>query len=317
MKIRMIPPTLTILFAMLILLALPPLPALPATAAEHFPLLSGASWTLTDPDDQSGLPHHLGGQQIWQDRLCQARTEFLDDQFHGTTYWSEDAAGRVLLHGLEYPPGGTGTWLFDPAVVMLDPEDGLGEQSATATHVYEVQEHGLEHQGQSTARVQVVGTDPVTTPLGTFAAITVRTIWEGSPSAPWRYGADGEFSYAPQIGPVRIGAAGLTVPRWLLSGLEGVTVASAGTAPRPLRLEAGPNPFNRATTLRFSLLAGGPVRLEVVDLAGRRVDVLRDEPLAAGSHAVTWQPRALASGVYLARLEAGGRTATTRLLLVE
>jgi hypothetical protein len=116
---------------------------------------------------------------------------------------------------------------------------------------------------------------------------------------------------------VRIGAAGLNEPRWLLSALEGLTVASAGTALRPLRLEAGPNPFNPITTLRFSLPETGPVRLEVVDLAGRRVDVLREGPLAAGFHAVTWQPRALASGVYLARLEAGGRTATTRLLLVE
>jgi hypothetical protein len=311
MTIRMIPPTPTILLAMPILLAAP------AMAAEHFPLESGASWTLTSPDDQSSWTYHLGGQHIWQDRLCQARTEFLDDQFLGTTYWSEDAAGRVLLHGLESPPGGAGTWLFDPAVVMLAPEDGLGEQTATTTHVYEVQEHGLEHQGQFTVRVQVVGTEPVTTPLGTFAAITVRTIWEGSPAAPWRYAADGEFSYAPQIGPVRIGAAGLHEPRWLLSALEGLTVASAGTSLRPLRLEAGPNPFNPTTTLRFSLPEAGPVRLQVVDLAGRRVAVLRDGPLAAGFHAVTWQPRALASGVYLARLEAGSRTATTRLLLVE
>jgi hypothetical protein len=67
-----------------------------------------------------------------------------------------------------------------------------------------------------------------------------------------------------------------------------------------------PNPFNPTTTIAFSLDRGGPVSLVVYDLAGREVDRLVTGELGAGRHAVTWQPRGLASGVYVYRLRAGG-----------
>ncbi len=88
--------------------------------------------------------------------------------------------------------------------------------------------------------------------------------------------------------------------------------------PRPFALEPNyPNPFNPSTTLAFSLPADGPVTLEVFDATGRRVATLVEGELPAGRHAVTWRPVDRASGVYFARLRAGGKTAVTRLVLLK
>ncbi len=83
-----------------------------------------------------------------------------------------------------------------------------------------------------------------------------------------------------------------------------------------------PNPFNPVTTIRFELRAAGPVRLEVYDLAGRRVATLVREHLGAGAHEVQWPGTdddglRAASGVYICRLQAGGLTENRRLALVK
>lgn len=57
-------------------------------------------------------------------------------------------------------------------------------------------------------------------------------------------------------------------------------------------------------------------------MAGRRVDTLHAGPQVAGTHAVTWngtdsEGRRVASGVYLFRMQAGGRTYVTRGTLLE
>jgi hypothetical protein len=83
-----------------------------------------------------------------------------------------------------------------------------------------------------------------------------------------------------------------------------------------------PNPFNPQTSIRFELREAGPVRLEVYDLAGRRVASLLHEVRDAGAHEVVWRGeddtgRRAASGVYVCRLQAGGVTSNRRLALVK
>jgi hypothetical protein len=82
-----------------------------------------------------------------------------------------------------------------------------------------------------------------------------------------------------------------------------------------------PNPFNPSTTLRFSLEGRGPVSLTVYDVAGRLVDVLVDEVMDAGPHEVVWDGldkagRAVASGIYMYRLEAGEFKETRKMVLI-
>ncbi len=77
-----------------------------------------------------------------------------------------------------------------------------------------------------------------------------------------------------------------------------------------------PNPFTRATTVRFRLPAPGPVRLDVFDLTGRRVACLLDEPRAAGEHAVAWESGETPAGVYYVRLRTAGRDIASRCVKV-
>jgi flagellar hook assembly protein FlgD len=81
-----------------------------------------------------------------------------------------------------------------------------------------------------------------------------------------------------------------------------------------------PNPFNPATAIPFSLSRPERVRLTVYDALGRAVAVLASGSFAAGSHTVRWDGRdtrgnAVSSGVYLYRLDAGGKAETRKMLL--
>jgi hypothetical protein len=90
-----------------------------------------------------------------------------------------------------------------------------------------------------------------------------------------------------------------------------------------LRLcQNAPNPFNPRTAIRFDLPVAGTVRLAVYDVAGRLVRTLVDGDLPNGTHEAVWDgrdatARAMASGGYLARLEAGGQVRTVRMSLVQ
>jgi hypothetical protein len=101
-----------------------------------------------------------------------------------------------------------------------------------------------------------------------------------------------------------------------------LTTPVPGSTLATLRLYPNdPNPFNPRTTIRFDLPGAGPVRLVVYDVAGRLIRVLADGELAAGAHEAVWDGRDLsgrfmASGSYLARLEAGGKLTTVRMSLV-
>lgn len=91
-------------------------------------------------------------------------------------------------------------------------------------------------------------------------------------------------------------------------------------APAP-RLAVSPNPFNPQTTLSFKLERGASARLEIFDLAGRRVRTLAAGTLAAGRHELRWDGRdqagrAVPSGTYLGRLRTPGGEALARMQLV-
>jgi hypothetical protein len=88
--------------------------------------------------------------------------------------------------------------------------------------------------------------------------------------------------------------------------------------PTEFRLHANyPNPFNPSTVIRYDLPVQGHVHLSVYDLTGRRVAMLVDETVAAGTHQVTWDATGIASGVYIYRIETAGYVATHRMTLVK
>lgn len=86
-------------------------------------------------------------------------------------------------------------------------------------------------------------------------------------------------------------------------------------------LPSRPNPFRDRVAFRIDLPAETDVDLELFDGSGRRIATLVDGPLSAGAHQREWNGRAdsgeqLPSGVYFARLRAGGEERKIRVLRV-
>jgi subtilisin-like proprotein convertase family protein len=86
-------------------------------------------------------------------------------------------------------------------------------------------------------------------------------------------------------------------------------------------LDGYPNPFNSSTTIRYVLPREGVVNLSLYNTLGQEVRTLVSAPMAAGEHRAIWDGRDArgmdaASGMYLVRLEAAGRLATGKLLLL-
>ncbi len=82
-----------------------------------------------------------------------------------------------------------------------------------------------------------------------------------------------------------------------------------------------PNPFTPRTVLTFDLPVVAEVTIEVYSVSGRRVASLADEIMPAGTHGVPWHGtddvgRPLPSGVYFARVRAGGKEAVHSMVLL-
>lgn len=83
-----------------------------------------------------------------------------------------------------------------------------------------------------------------------------------------------------------------------------------------------PNPSRASTTFAFTLPRDGTVRLEILDVGGRRVRSLLRGPQASGAGSARWDGRDEAGrpsppGVYLVRLEACGTVARQKIVKVE
>jgi len=86
--------------------------------------------------------------------------------------------------------------------------------------------------------------------------------------------------------------------------------------------DPSPNPFNPSTTVEFSVPQDGRVTVAVYNLRGQLIRILLDEQKQTGAHSVQWDGccengEKAATGTYLFRLEAGGKTVTKKGILVK
>jgi hypothetical protein len=105
---------------------------------------------------------------------------------------------------------------------------------------------------------------------------------------------------------------------------EGCAVVGAGSAerarPRHLALRAiGSNPFRVRARVGLEVPDHTQVVLAVYDVGGRRVRLLMEGSLAPGRYTATWDGtdgsgRAAAAGVYFVRLQAGGGSASAKVV---
>ena len=78
-----------------------------------------------------------------------------------------------------------------------------------------------------------------------------------------------------------------------------------------------PNPFNPNTTIKFSLLNSGVVKLILFDILGRKIATLFNGFETAGIHEVNFNSANLPSGIYFYKLQADKFSAVKKLVLLK
>lgn len=100
-----------------------------------------------------------------------------------------------------------------------------------------------------------------------------------------------------------------------------VNAPESGGADRLAYLSSpAPNPMGTATEIAYSIVAPGPVRLEILDVGGRLVRTLVDRGEGAGAHSVSWDGRSdtgelVGRGVYLCRLRTAGSIESRKIVI--
>jgi len=151
------------------------------------------------------------------------------------------------------------------------------------------------------------------------------------------FGLDGNFSSAPffcdsESGDFTVDAISPCLPQnndcGVLIGAygEGCTLTSVtgpGALSAPSLESNSPNPFNPSTMIRFTLHQAGAVSLAVYNQAGRLIRTLNNKKVySVGQHVAVWDGvddsgRAMPSGVYFCRLEAGEYVETQKMTLLK
>jgi len=80
---------------------------------------------------------------------------------------------------------------------------------------------------------------------------------------------------------------------------------------------AYPNPFNPLTSTTLTLPQNADIRVEVLDVLGRQVDLLHDGLLPIGEHTFTFDATQLPSGNYYIRAHSDQSTTGTRVSLIK
>lgn len=78
-----------------------------------------------------------------------------------------------------------------------------------------------------------------------------------------------------------------------------------------------PNPFNPATTIKYSLLEPSYVSLKIYDIVGREITTLMNNNQPAGTYLIDFNAENLASGVYFYKLVTNEFTDAKKMILVK
>lgn len=102
------------------------------------------------------------------------------------------------------------------------------------------------------------------------------------------------------------------------SGPAAVAEEMMEQSPRDFALfQNFPNPFNPSTVIGYRIPADGKVELTVFDMLGKEVARLVDRHQNAGTYTVRFDGSNKSGGVYLCRLQSGGRTEIRKMILMK
>lgn len=257
----------------------------------------GATWKLVDAGDVQFLGSAASGaNRAWlvgEGGIVRATTD-------GGSSWESQSSGTTQdLRGAFFISASRG-WIAGAGGTLLYTEDG-GATWLPRSAGIEASLNSLHFVSPSTGWV-----------VGSGAAI-LRTedaglSWVAESSLSADELLDVSFSVAGQGCAVGIVCTVL---------LRSSPVAAAIDAIRPEGLVVRPlaNPARGVATIRFGVPTDASVRLRVFDIQGRLVAKLVEARIPAGWHEAQWNAGGTAPGIYLARLEAAGTTASAKVVL--
>ena len=90
----------------------------------------------------------------------------------------------------------------------------------------------------------------------------------------------------------------------------------------PYLAQNHPNPFRPSTRIHFRTRVRGHVRIDILDVAGRRVASLVDDTLPAGEHVTGWDGRtstgrAASPGMFFYRLTTADGSLSRKMILLK
>jgi len=108
----------------------------------------------------------------------------------------------------------------------------------------------------------------------------------------------------------------------LTSPIEVVLGARFLDLPDDFAMNVYPNPFNPSTTISYDLPSESAVSIVIFDALGQEVRRLVSETRPAGRYRIQWDARdnlgrGVASGVFIAKVEAGQFSGTQKMLLLK
>lgn len=107
--------------------------------------------------------------------------------------------------------------------------------------------------------------------------------------------------------------------QWQIDVYDPASVADKrNLIPETVSLSAPiPNPFNAVARIDYALPRASEVSLQVYDLNGRLVDNLFEGNVPGGYHSVSFDACNLSAGLYLLRLNAGGKSVIRKAVIIK
>ncbi len=214
--------------------------------------------------------------------------------------------GRYVFVGDEIGSAGNWTRVFD----VSDPLDAefvteiIVDNQAVVHNCYVTGD--LLHIGHYTEGYRVFDVSDPTAPI----EVALYDTFQGS-----GYGYNGVWSIYPYFPSGRVAVSDRQGGLFVIELDANITDAEPPVPTSALEITAGPNPASGAVQIRAALDAPGPARLSLLDARGREVAVLH-EGEASGAITATLDATALAPGLYVVRLSAGGQLVTRTITVV-